>query len=101
MPCRTRPTCHRSPINEAFNEISFEMGKALPLSNLEMPKEEREDQANAETHEPGDEQEHAALDVGEMSQHWHPFGDPPGRRCEYFALCFENFQSLNFFFGIR
>ena len=37
-----------------------------------MPEQESEDEANAESHEPRNEQESGTADVGKVSEHLHP-----------------------------
>lgn len=53
---------------------------------LQVPEQEGEDQADTETHEPGDEEERGALQIFELLQHGHPFWDLPHRLSEHFCL---------------
>lgn len=54
--------------------------------NLQVPEEESEDESDAKTHEPGDEHERGASNVGKVTQDGHPFGDLAGRLGKHFAL---------------
>jgi hypothetical protein len=56
-----------------------------------MPEQEREDEPDAEAHEPRDEQESCAADVGEVPEHLHPFGQLSlGLASEHLALQSKN-----------
>lgn len=57
-----------------------------------MPKEESEDETDAETHEPGDEHEGGAFNVGKVAKDGHPFGDLAGCLGENFALSNKKVQ---------
>lgn len=51
-----------------------------------MPEEEGEDEADAKAHEPGHEEERAALDVGKVLEHRHPLRDLTRRLGKHLRL---------------
>lgn len=51
-------------------------------SDLQMPEEKSKNEADAEAHEPGDEQERGRLHVLKLAQHRHPLWHLAGRLCE-------------------
>jgi hypothetical protein len=61
-------------------------GNKLGHHHLQVPEEESEDESDAKTHEPGDEHERSASNVGKVTQDGHPFGDLAGRLGKHFAL---------------
>lgn len=62
------------------------MFNSLNFSYLQMPKEEREDEADSKAHEPGDENEWRTLDILEVFENRDPFWYLPGSLGEHFGL---------------
>lgn len=63
-------------------------------SYLQVPKEEGEDEADAEAHKPGHQQEGYGLRVLELLQHRHPLRHLARRLSEHLHTDLNNFNRL-------